>query len=74
LSGWRIQEVEMTYRETEHFHLKIVVSSPDQGQETYPSVDIQDATLLRHFGVASLDGKPVFDGFYALRLGGSEQL
>jgi hypothetical protein len=37
----------------------------------YESTNIRDAALLRHLGIMTINGAPVFDGFYALRSGGS---
>jgi hypothetical protein len=72
LQGLSIHDVEMTYRERDHFRLSFTLARPaDSGQdqlETYESTDISDAALVRHLGVAKVGGKPLFDGFYALRL------
>ncbi len=72
LQGFSIREVTLNYRELETFQLSFTLARPgDSGQdqlETYESTDIGDAALLRHLGVTKVGGRPLFDGFYALRL------
>ena len=60
----------MNYRELQSFHLSFTLAGGNgQDQlETYESSDISDTALLRHLGVTKIGGKPLFDGFYALRL------
>ena len=70
LQGLSIREVTMNYVEQQTFSLVVTVARPGQDQddlETYSSNDINDATLLRHFGITTLDGRPLFDGFFPLR-------
>ena len=72
LQGWKILRVSMRYDENQAvFGLEVVLAnSPyDTQEEIYESTDIGDAALLRHFGVMTMDNKPIFDGFYALKLG-----
>ena len=72
LQGLSISEVVMNYRERDSFRLGFTLARPaESGQdqlETYESTDISDAALVRHLGMAKVGGKPLFDGFYALRL------
>jgi hypothetical protein len=72
LQGLSISEVVMNYRERESFRLGFTLTCPaESGKdqlETYESTDISDAALVRHLGAAKVGGKPLFDGFYALRL------
>jgi hypothetical protein len=72
LQGLSIRKVTMTYCERESFRLSFTLArSGDNGQdqlETYESTDITDAALVRHLGVTKVGGKPLFDGFYPLRL------
>lgn len=72
LQGLTIRAVEMNYRERDSFRLSFTLVRPGDGGrdqlETYESTDIDDAALVRHLGVTKVDGKPLFDGFYALRL------
>jgi hypothetical protein len=60
----------MEYREQESFSLRVVLARPGEGQdvlEGYQSSDINDAALVRHFGITTVDGLPLFDGFYRTR-------
>ena len=66
-----ISRVTMQYDENQAtFRLTVVLANPYGAQEdVYESTNIDDAALLRHFGIMKMDEKPVFDGFYALKLG-----
>ena len=71
LQGLSIREVLMNYREREVFNLTVTLARTGDGQESleeYQSQDINDASLLRHFGIATISGQPLFDGFYPLRV------
>jgi hypothetical protein len=70
LQGMSIREVELSYREQDHFSFGVLVARPgDEARpvERYESNDINDATLLRHFGITTVDRRPLFDGFFPLR-------
>jgi hypothetical protein len=70
LQGLSIRGVTMNYVEQQAFSLVVTLARPGQDQddlETYSSSDINDAALLRHFGITTLDGRPLFDGFFPLR-------
>jgi hypothetical protein len=72
LQSHKISRVSMQYNEDQAvFRLEVVLNnSPYETQEeTYESTDIGDAALLRHFGILTMDNKPIFDGFYAIKLG-----
>ena len=67
LQGLSIREVVMKYREQEAFNLTVTLARPGEQQdelETYRTDDINDATLLRNFGITTVDGRPLFDGFF----------
>jgi hypothetical protein len=71
LQGLSIRKVVMNYREREAFSLTVTLARAGDGQELleeYQSQDINDAALVRHFGIATIDGRPLFDGFYPLRV------
>ena len=72
LQGLRIHEVTMNYCEREAFGLRFILARPSESGEdqleTYESTEVGDTALLRHLGVTKVDGRPLFDGFYALRL------
>lgn len=70
LQGLRIRQLDMSYHEQEDFSLVVVLARPGEGQdalESYRSRDIHDAALVRHFGISTISGKPLFDGYYPLR-------
>src|SRR5437879_2036271 len=67
LQGLGIREVTMTYREQEAFSLSVTLAhqGEEQGElETYRTNDINDAALLRHLGITTVDKRPLFDGFF----------
>ncbi len=70
LQGMTIRDVEMGYREQESFSLSVTLARDGQerdGLEVYRTNDINDAALLRHFGITTVDNRPLFDGFFPLR-------
>jgi hypothetical protein len=68
IQGMTISRVEMSYEEQAAFHLRVVLASPyGESDEVFESSNIDDASLLRHFGAMKMDDKPLFDGFYALK-------
>ncbi len=70
LQGLSIREVAMNYRELEAFSLRVTLARPGEEQdepETYSTRDINDAALLRNFGITTVDGRPLFDGFFPRR-------
>jgi hypothetical protein len=70
LQGLSIREVAMNYRELEAFSLSVTLALPGEEQdelETYSTHDINDAALLRNFGITTVDGRPLFDGFFPRR-------
>jgi hypothetical protein len=69
LQGLSIQEVKMKYYERKSFELVVVLAEPGSQQntsETYQSTDIFDTRLLRHFGMSTAVGRPIFNGFFPL--------
>lgn len=69
LQGMEIERVEMRYARLSEFALRVVLRSPydETGEEEYESLDVNDVAFVRHLGKSTVDGKPFFDGFYALR-------
>ena len=70
LQGLSIREVVMNYRELEAFSLSVTLARSGDGQdelETYSTHDINDAAFLRNFGITTVDGRPLFDGFFPRR-------
>ena len=71
IQGMTVKEVRLAYRRKRDFQLSVILESPD-GQEDppYESDKITDFALFRHIGIMEVDGRPVFDGFYPLRVRG----
>jgi len=70
LQGLSIHRIDLNYVEQKSFRLVVVLARPgDEGGELeeYCSDDINDAKLLRHFGITTVDRKPLFDGFFPLK-------
>jgi len=68
LQGMEIERIDMRYILGTRFELEVALRSPyGDPPETYKSDDIDDAALIRHFGIMKMNGGPVFDGFYATR-------
>ena len=70
LQGLSIREVAMSYREVESFSLSVTLAPFGDVQsksETYKTDNIFDAVLLRHFGITTVDERPLFDGFFPSR-------
>jgi len=70
LQGLSIREVVMNYREQREFSLSVTLARPGEEKEQlekYHTDDINDAALLRHFGITTVDGRPLFDGFLPMR-------
>ncbi len=68
IQGMEVKEVRIDYRRQQTFEVVVILESP-YGEEDapYTSTDISDFTLFRHIGVYDFGGRPVFDGFYALK-------
>jgi hypothetical protein len=69
IQGMEIKDVRIAYRRQQTFEVTVILESP-YGEEDapYTSSDINDFSLFRHIGILEICGRPVFDGFYALRL------
>lgn len=69
LQGLSIRELVMNYREQEAFSLVVTLANPGHRNEveTYRSNDINDAALIRNFGITTVDRRPLFDGFFPNR-------
>jgi hypothetical protein len=71
LQGLSIRGVTMNYQEGEPFSLVVTLARPGDGQdvlEEYRSEDVNDAALVRHFGITTISGRRVVDGFFPLRV------
>lgn len=69
IQGMEIKTVYMEYLRRDSFRLRVILGSPySNNDEEYESPNINDFSLLRHFAVMEINHKPVFDGFYPLRV------
>lgn len=69
IQGWKIKRVTLDYVVWHDFKLSVVLESPDGDEDpAYETKNINDFALLRHIGILVASGRPVFDGFYPLRL------
>lgn len=69
IQGMEIKHIELAYERQQAFELSVILESPDGDQDApYRSTSINDFALLRHIGILEVSGRPVFDGFYPLRV------
>lgn len=69
IQGMEIKDIQMGYHRQDHFVIRVILESPyGKEDELYESSAIQDFTLFRHIGTMEISGKPVFDGFYPLKI------
>lgn len=72
IQGMEIKRIELTYERQQSYALSVVLESPyGVEDEPYRSTNVNDFSLLRHIGILEVSGRPVFDGFYPLRVKGS---
>src|ERR1700722_17405012 len=70
LQGLNIREVTMGYHEQKSFSLIVILARPGGEHdelEEHRSSDINDSSLVGHFGITTIDGLPLFDGFFPMR-------
>jgi hypothetical protein len=69
IQGMEIKDIQMDYRRQDHFLIRVILESPyGDEDEHYESTVIEDFALIRHVGIMEISGKPVFDGFYPLKV------
>lgn len=69
IQGMEIKEFHIDHRRQESFEMTVVLVSPNGDQDPpYRSTNARDLALFRHIISLEVSGRPVFDGFYALRL------
>jgi hypothetical protein len=67
LMGDSIKSVDMKYEEGGAFRLEVVLEDCVTGNlSRYESRSLDDAALVRHFGIMKMGDHWLFDGFYAL--------
>ena len=67
VQGLEIESIKMEYDRLAKFTLHIVLRSPYGETEEYSSDKINDVVFVRHLGMSTVDTKPFFHGFFALR-------
>jgi hypothetical protein len=69
LQGLIIKDVVMNYHDHEaSFSLLVRLSRcGDSETEEYRSTLIDDAALVRHFGITTVSGRPLLEGFFPMR-------
>jgi hypothetical protein len=74
LQGMGVAAIRMEYDAEASFNLHLRLVSPGDlsSVEEYASTDIDDAVVLRHMGISKMNGRPLFDGFYALNVSGPQ--
>jgi len=69
IQGMEIKDIQLSYRRQQAFKMRVVLESPyGDDDEEYESSKIQDFALFRHIGILEISDKPVFGGFYPLKL------
>lgn len=70
IQGMEVQEITISYTRDQSFEMRVILNSPydDGHDQPYQSHNIHDFALFRHVGFLEVSGRPVFSGFYALRL------
>ena len=70
IQGMSVKNVEINYTRERSFEASVVLESPDGVPDPpYKTTRIHDFALFRHVGIIEISGRPVFDGFYPLRVG-----
>lgn len=65
LQGDAINSIHVTYLLESTFRIEIELVDQQGQTSAFTSDDIDDAALLRHFGIMKMKDQPCFDGFYA---------
>ena len=74
IQGMEIKRMDVNYERQQAFSIRIHLESPYGGEDpVYESTSINDFALLRHIGIMQIDDRPVFDGFYPLRVRGAHR-
>jgi len=70
IQGMEIKEITLSYHRQKDFQVNVILESPAGDVDApYVSSNIRDFALIRHFGIMKVNENPIFDGFYALRVG-----
>jgi hypothetical protein len=69
IQGMQIKRVELDYERWQSFAISVILESADGVEDApYHSTNINDFSLFRHIGILVASGRPVFEGFYPLRV------
>jgi hypothetical protein len=69
IQGMEVKDIQLSYHRQKSFKVDVVLESQDGEQdERYTSTNVHDFALFRHIGILEIGGRPVLDGFYALRV------
>ena len=69
IQGMEIKRIDLAYERQQACELSVILESPyGVEDEPYRSTNANDFTLFRHIGILEVSGRPVFDGFYPLRV------
>jgi hypothetical protein len=69
MQGMRIKNVQLAYHLQESFQMRVILESEyGEDDESYESTNVNDFTLFRHIGIHEINGRPVLDGFYPLKV------
>jgi hypothetical protein len=69
IQGMEIKDITLNYERQKTFVVQVTLESPyGDEDEVYESNKIQDFALFRHVGIIEIGDKPVFDGFYPLKV------
>ncbi len=67
--GSEILRLDFSYARDGGTEIRVTVRSPcDVAQGEFSSDSLWDFAVLRHLGMLTIDGKPVLDGYFALRI------
>lgn len=67
IQGMSIENLSVAYEHLQTFRLVVSLRSPYGEAEVYESHDIDDLAFMRHLSKCKSGGKPLLNGFHALR-------
>lgn len=67
LLGGEIAELDFHYKAGEPASFRVRLVMPVGEEETYQSHDASDVRILRHVGVAGVEGQALLQGYYAFK-------
>lgn len=67
LQGLQLDSLEVRFERARSFSMSVSLKSPCGETETYTSDDIDDMNFIRHLMKSKSGGRPIINGFFALR-------